>query len=445
MVKAVSPSQSVVCRVENLVGSSGKGPPAEATARLLRAYHVNGDSSARERLIELYMPLVASLARRHARAGQDYDDLVQAGSIGLIKAIDRFDLERGTELASFAIPTISGEMKRHLRDRGETVRLPRPMAELRGRATAARDELTARLGREPSWAELATELGVDEHAVAAALTAQRATADDASLREAVGAGSTEERVLLAEAFEGLDERERRILYLRYVRDLEPDRVASELGISRRHLSRQTQAALAKLRGGLGDAPAERLSGPPRRPKMAPMQSVRSAASYLDLPYHIVLVREDGGWVARVEELAGCEARGDSADEATDAIHEAMRDWISDALEHRREIPAPRDASSYSGKLMLRMPGSLHAELARAAERDNVSLNQFITSSLAGVVGWRSPNGAAGAPAGAVGPQPDERAGSGGGWLKRAILANAVLLALAGIAAAALLVVALTHA
>ena len=141
----------------------------------------------------------------------------------------------------------------------------------------------------------------------------------------------------------------------------------------------------------------------------------------------------------------CEARGDSADEATDAIHEAMRDWISDALAHGREIPAPRDAISHSGKLMLRMPGSLHAELARAAERDNVSLNQFITSSLAGVVGWRSPNGAAAAPAGAGEPKTEEQPGSGGGWLKRAILANAVLLALAGIAAAALLVVALTHA
>ena len=122
----------------NSATRSDHGSGQDATGRLLHAYHAEGDADARTRLIELYLPLVHTLARRHARRGELYEDLVQVGSIGLIKAIDRFDVARGGELAAFAVPNIAGEMKRHLRDSG-TIRLPRGLAELRGRLSAARD------------------------------------------------------------------------------------------------------------------------------------------------------------------------------------------------------------------------------------------------------------------------------------------------------------------
>lgn len=426
----------------NPVRSSEKRPAPDATAELLRAYHLNGDGDARARLVELYLPLVAGLARRHARGGQQYEDLVQVGSIGLLNAIDRFDLARGGEFAAFAVPNIAGEIKRHLRDSGDAVRLPRGLAELRGRIPGARERLTARLAREPSAAELAADLGADEQAVATALSAGRqldGTADELPSADALG--EADERLMLADAFEELDEGERQIVYLRYVRDLDPEQVAGELGISKRHLSRRTQAALAKLRGHLEARPPEtRLPREPRRPNIPPVKPgpARESARYLSRPYHIVLVQDgEQGWTAQVEELPGCEARAGTADEAALAVRESMEVWISDALARNREIPEPRGAASHSGRLMLRMPQSLHAELARAAERDDVSLNQFITSSLASAVGWRRPAGSEEAP-----DAPSE--GRSARWPGRAILANAVLLGLAGIAAVTLLVVALVH-
>jgi RNA polymerase sigma-B factor len=419
----------------------------DSTGRLLRAYHLEGDAGARSRLIELYLPLVETLARRYAHGGPAYEDLTQVGSIGLINAIDRFDLTRGGEFAAFAVPNISGEMKRHLRDSGHTIKLPRGLAELRGQIPAAREGLIARLGREPSATELALELDADEDAVASVLTAAPGgPADEALIGGDEGFLDADERLALADAFGDLDERERRIVYLRFVKDLDPEQVARELGISRRHLSRQTEAALKKLRRHLEASPA------PKLPEMDSGPS-RESARYLDRPYHIVLVRNDdeegGGWTAQVEELPGCEARADTPDEATHAVRASMEAWISEALATSREIPEPRGASSHSGRLMLRMPQSLHAELARAAERDEVSLNQFITGSLAGAVGWRQQNGGEDL----VEPEHSEPVTeepapapkrSGGRWLGRALVANAVLVGLAGIAALTLLVVVLTH-
>jgi RNA polymerase sigma-B factor len=419
--------------VDKTAGNGEISSAPEVTARLLREYHLRGDTGARARLVELYMPLVASVARRYARGGEDYEDLVQVGSIGLIKAIDRFDVSRGSELASFAAPTISGEIKRHLRDRGDTVRLPRGLAELRGRVGGARQDLTARLGREPSAAELASELGTDEQAVTSVLSALRGVATSRPDEELLAAGNVpEDRLALMEAFDVLDERERRIIYMRFVRDLTPDEIAGELGISKRHLSRQTRAALEKLRGGLEGGPPQ-----PAEPKMAGMES---ATPYLERPYHIVLVRNDDGWTARVEELPGCEAHAETADEATRAIRGAMEAWIAEALEAGREVPDARGAASYSGRLMLRMPHSLHAELARAAERDEVSLNQFITSSLASAVGWRRLNGEVQAE---QVPEPPPWTAPASGR-RRLLLLNAVLLGVVGVAAVVLLVVALTQ-
>src|SRR3954470_15091203 len=260
-----------------------------ATARLLRAYHEHGDTAARERLVEMYLPLVESLVRRHAHVAEDYEDLLQVGSIGLINAIDRFDAERGQELAAFAVPTITGEIRRHLRDRAATVRLPWRVLELRGPTAAAQAELAASLGRAPTLAEVAQRVGAPEEDVALALDATRAS-QGVELEPEAEAGSrdgVDERLFLTEAFRGLTERERRLIFLRYVREVTPAETARELGISERQVSRATQAALIKLRAGLdGDAkpeaapapaPQKRLPGPPTEPKMAEMATTPAVA------------------------------------------------------------------------------------------------------------------------------------------------------------------------
>ncbi len=121
-------------------------------------------------------------------------------------------------------------------------------------------------------------------------------------------------------------------------------------------------------------------------------SATAVDRYLELPYHIALVQggeDDGGkWIAAAEELPDCTSRGDTAEEAIAGLKGAMATWISTALKEGRDIPEPRSEATHSGRLLLRMPRSLHSALTRAAERENVSLNQFITDSLASVVGWR---------------------------------------------------------
>src|SRR3954466_16083710 len=240
-----------------------------AIAKLLRAYHEHGDTAARERLVEMHLPLVDSLVRRHASIAEDYEDLFQVGCIGLINAIDRFDAERGQDLAAFAVPTITGEIRRHLRDRAATVRLPRRVLGLRGATAAAQAELAASLGRAPSLAEVAQRVGDPEEDVALALDATRASQGlDLEPGAEATAGSrdgVDERLFLTEAFRGLTERERRLIFLRYVREVTPAETARELGISERQVSRATQAALVKLRAGL-DGDPKREAAPARAPQ-----------------------------------------------------------------------------------------------------------------------------------------------------------------------------------
>jgi len=136
------------------------------------------------------------------------------------------------------------------------------------------------------------------------------------------------------------------------------------------------------------------------------RAVSNVEHYASLPYHLMLVRdgEERGkpWTASVEELPGCTSRGKTSDEALNGIREAMTGWIAVALQEGREIPEPKSATSHSGRLLLRMPRTLHADLTRASEREGVSLNQFITDVLASAVGWRS-RSAAGSPATATMP------------------------------------------
>jgi RNA polymerase sigma-B factor len=439
-------------------------PPAEghandgrsATARLLHAYHRRGDVGARRRLIELYLPLVESFAHRYARSSDDYDDLNQVGCIGLINAIDRFDLERGEDLTAFAVPNIVGEIRRYLRDRASGVRLPRRVLELRGSALRAQADLAAELGHTPTSSQIARRLGADVEDVTAALDADRASLPveltaDAGPEAPGGAASletAEDRLFLSGAFRNLDERERRILYLRYVRDLEPNEIARELSMSRRQLSRTTQAALAKLRLGLERGEPARdqqstsrsLAGAAPEPNMVSEGAGRTldVESYIKQPYHIELVKDDGpdgGWTAQVDELPGCASHGTTANEAVRGIETAMREWIADALANRRDVPKPRPAASHSGRLLVRMPQSLHAELARAAEREEVSLNHFITSSLASAVGWRRDERIAAD----IEPRSEDTAEGG---LRTALVVNLVILAIVAIVAVILLIIAL---
>src|SRR5215204_651028 len=128
---------------------------------LLRRYRESRDPALRDAITERFLPLVHSLARRYAHGSEPMDDLVQVGSIGLLNAIDRFDPDNGTAFSSFAVPTILGEIKRHFRDRTWTVRVPRSLQELSGRVRVTETDLEAKLGRSPTAAELAAELGTD--------------------------------------------------------------------------------------------------------------------------------------------------------------------------------------------------------------------------------------------------------------------------------------------
>jgi antitoxin HicB len=162
-----------------------------------------------------------------------------------------------------------------------------------------------------------------------------------------------------------------------------------------------------------------------------MAATRSVEDYLDLAYSISLSRaEDGDWLAIVDELPGCEARGAVPEEAAARMHEAMGDWIAAALAEGKPVPTPR--SGLSGRLLVRMPRTLHADLARAAAREQVSLNQFITGVLSAAVAWRGSDGAAPARPAATGAPQQPR------LLRYALVANFVLVAVAAIVAIALL-------
>src|SRR2546421_9069349 len=156
---------------------------------LLREYHLHGNASAREELIERYMSLVRSLARRYAYRGEQLEDLVQIGAIGLIKAIDRFDVERGVELTTYATPNIIGEIKRHFRDRGWSVRVPRGLQELNIQLSRLLEELTVQLSRSPTIAELAKAAEVTDEEVLEALESGRAYS---SLSLSAGSGQDDD-------------------------------------------------------------------------------------------------------------------------------------------------------------------------------------------------------------------------------------------------------------
>jgi RNA polymerase sigma-B factor len=237
------------------------------TRALLRAYHEQGDLKARDRLIEMHLPLVRALARRYAGRSEQLDDLVQVGSIGLIKAVDRFDVDRGVELTTYAIPTIIGELKRHFRDKGWALHVPRRLKELSLQLTQLIETLSTKLGRSPTVSELAQAAKVDEEEVIEALevgqafsTLSLSQGDDDSDLDPLGsigevdAGfeTSEDRTLLMPGFQALDERERKIMTLRFFGGLTQSEIASEVGISQMHVSRLIRNSLEKMRAEIDD-------------------------------------------------------------------------------------------------------------------------------------------------------------------------------------------------
>jgi RNA polymerase sigma-B factor len=216
----------------------------------------------RDRVIEAWLPLARHLAARYNGRGEPADDLLQTAVVGLIKAVDRYDAERGVEFTGFAIPTILGEVKRHFRDRTWSVRVPRRTQELRMAITDANNVLMHTLGRSATVADIAAHLKITEEEVLEGLEGARAysatslstpvAADESmSLGDTLGEDDheyelTELRMVLGVAMGHLDEREQTILSLRFYGNMTQSDIAARIGVSQMHVSRLITRALAKL-------------------------------------------------------------------------------------------------------------------------------------------------------------------------------------------------------
>jgi RNA polymerase sigma-B factor len=235
-------------------------------AQLLEAYRA-GDQSACDRIVDRYLPLVRSVASRYAGRGEPLEDLVQVGSIGLVLAIKRFDLERGVQFTTYAVPTIVGEIQRHFRDRAWAVHVPRRMKELSLRLTRTVESATADLGRPPTIAELAETMGIGEDEVVEALETYHAYStrslsqplgpggDDETMEDVLGETErgyeeVEQGVLVEAGMEALDARERAIVEMRFFEGLTQSEIAARVGISQMHVSRLLRRALVTMRGRL---------------------------------------------------------------------------------------------------------------------------------------------------------------------------------------------------
>jgi RNA polymerase sigma-B factor len=225
------------------------------------------DPAARDELAALYQPLAEYLARRFYGRGEPLEDLIQVASIGLIKAIDRFDPERGVKFSTYATATVVGELKRHFRDKGWALRVPRRLQEAGMSVGRAVTDLSQELGRAPTVKEIARRTGLSEEEVLEAMeTAQAYTAssldaptDEEGATEGERLGEEEDAfeflegwTSVAPAIRELPKRERTILYLRFFRGLTQTQIAEELGISQMHVSRLLSRTLEELRRSVGD-------------------------------------------------------------------------------------------------------------------------------------------------------------------------------------------------
>jgi RNA polymerase sigma-B factor len=302
---------------------------------------------ANAHLIDSHLPLVRAVARRYAGRGEELDDLVQVGAVGLVKASDRFDPSRGVAFATFATPAIEGEIRRHLHDRAPSVRIPRDLQKTSRTVRRQQAELAAKLGRFPTNAELAEALKVDEAEIERAVAAERARDQVAvppgdKTWEAVSASDapdgSDNRMLLAASMRALNERERRIVFLRFHADLTERQIARTVGISQAHVSRLLGGALTKLRAEL--AKGESPKGSHDSGDITPNRVISNVSD-----------SKIGAVGAQQETSSGASSK-------------------------------PKQTSGYSGKFLVRMPSELHEQLAHAAQREDVSLNKFVTEVLA---------------------------------------------------------------
>jgi RNA polymerase sigma-B factor len=230
--------------------------------QLLRAAHDRRDRTARDRLIEENLPLVRALTRRYTGRSEQYEDLVQIGTIGLINAIDRFDLERGVEFKRYAIPMILGELKRHFRDRTWAVHMPRRLKELSHRLMILDGQLSGTLGRAPTISELSQAAGVANEEAVEAIVAGRAYAalslslpvgddldtvlgDTLADPEAVFSAA-DDRDLIARGLDSLEQRERQIIELHFFGGLSQSQIGRQIGISQMHVSRLIRRSLEEI-------------------------------------------------------------------------------------------------------------------------------------------------------------------------------------------------------
>ncbi len=224
-------------------------------------------SHARDQLVHLHLPLVEHCARRFRNRGEPYEDLVQVGTIGLIKSIDRFDTDRGVEFSTYATPTIIGEIKRYFRDKGWAIRVPRRLQELRMQIGAATAELTQSLGRSPTPRELAGAIGCSVEEIVEGIESSNAystlsldATDDSddgssSMLDAIGIDDeglehVEIRESLKPLLEQLAPREKKILLLRFFKNMTQSQIAEEIGVSQMHVSRLLTRTLVQLRTSL---------------------------------------------------------------------------------------------------------------------------------------------------------------------------------------------------
>ncbi len=265
---SVSSTKGVHAR--RVSAASGRGKLAwdkERTKELFRRFKEEGDEDARAQLIESHLNLVRFLASSYKNRGEPLDDLIQVGSIGLIKAIDRFDPSRGLEFTTFATPTITGEIKRHFRDKGWSVRVPRRLQELSKKVNQTTDDLMVELKRSPTVDEIAAALGVTVDEVLEAMESSGAysavpleaggTEEDDSpaiidryATEDSDLEGVDERLVIEETIKTFSPREQEVIRMRFVDNLTQVEIAHRLGVSQVQVSRFLRRTLKKMRDRL---------------------------------------------------------------------------------------------------------------------------------------------------------------------------------------------------
>ena len=241
---------------------------------LLRRIHEKGDMQARDQLAEEMLPLARALAGRYAGRGEPLDDLVQVACVGIMKAIDGFDVTREVRFSSYATPTVLGEIKRHFRDKTWSVRVPRGLQELQLQVAKERDKLTNELGRSPTVQELANAIDAPFEEVLATIQSSSArrtrsleepTGEDVTLADSLGdhdpeLDRAEMRALLDGAFGVLSARDREVLRLRFEDDMTQTEIADRIGVSQMQVSRLIRQSLARLRMDIERRPERSIRG-----------------------------------------------------------------------------------------------------------------------------------------------------------------------------------------